>query len=158
MLISKKQESSGTFKWKRAGKANQWKPAGRIKGKDADEKAIISEVLKKLPTIKGARGDKGEKGEKPKHKWDGTKLQFELPDGKWGKKVQLGGRGKGDYPGWLAAGVDFLELTDTPDSYIGKDDRLVTVDGTGLEFGVKMSVGDTEPTDPKLYDLWFDTT
>lgn len=35
---------------------------------------------------------KGDKGDIPKHEWQGTKLKFELPDGKWGKAVDLAGR------------------------------------------------------------------
>ena len=46
---------------------------------------------------RGPRGEKGEKGEKgdagpiPKHEWKGTKLRFEMPDGSWGKAVDLKG-------------------------------------------------------------------
>ncbi|MFA6125472.1 hypothetical protein [Sphingomonas sp.] len=48
----------------------------------------------------GPKGDAGEKGEpgpvgpvgpKPKHKWEGTKLFIEQPDGSWGKPVDLKG-------------------------------------------------------------------
>ena len=38
---------------------------------------------------KGERGEKGEKGDKIKHRWIGTTLQFENPDGTWGEAVQL---------------------------------------------------------------------
>lgn len=46
---------------------------------------------------KGEKGDKGDRGEQgvpgpiPDHRWDGTKLQFELPSGKWGDAVDLRG-------------------------------------------------------------------
>lgn len=42
---------------------------------------------------RGPKGDKGDLGPMPKHRWDGTKLQFEQgPDGnEWGKKVDLQG-------------------------------------------------------------------
>ena len=43
---------------------------------------------------KGPKGDKGATGPigpMPKHKWEGTKLRFEKPDGDWGKPVDLKG-------------------------------------------------------------------
>ena len=57
--------------------------------------------------IKGVQGDPGPRGEKgdpgpqgepgpaPDHQWEGTKLRFKKPDGKWGKYVDLKGK-KGD--------------------------------------------------------------
>lgn len=39
----------------------------------------------------GLQGPKGDKGDIPKHRWIGSKLQFELPSGKWGKLVDLRG-------------------------------------------------------------------
>ena len=39
----------------------------------------------------GKDGTKGEKGDPPDHKWDGTKLSFQHPDGSWGKKVDVRG-------------------------------------------------------------------
>lgn len=39
----------------------------------------------------GTQGPKGDKGDIPKHRWIGSKLQFELPSGKWGKLVDLRG-------------------------------------------------------------------
>lgn len=44
--------------------------------------------------IRGATGEQGPKGERgpaPDHKWEGTKLRFEKPDGTWGKAVDLKG-------------------------------------------------------------------
>jgi len=147
------------MKWKRAGKFNQWKPIKLTPPKDE----IVKEVLKEIPSPKrgdrgerGLRGLMGEKGDKPKHKWDGTKLQFEKPDGKWGKKVDLGAKGGDNSNLWISE--DFTDLRDTPENYTDADDRLVTVDGNGLTFGVKMTASDTEPTDPQLWDLWFDTS
>ena len=70
----------------------------------------ILKSLKGAKGDKGERGDKGDKGErgeagqnglngatgqtglKPKHRWAGTKLQFELPDGSWGTLVDLRGQ------------------------------------------------------------------
>lgn len=52
----------------------------------------------------GPQGQQGDKGDTPKHKWTGTKLQFQNPDGTWGKAVDLQGP-KGDTgggSGWLA--------------------------------------------------------
>lgn len=39
----------------------------------------------------GKDGAQGPVGPMPKHKWEGTKLSFEKPDGKWGKFVDLRG-------------------------------------------------------------------
>lgn len=39
----------------------------------------------------GEKGEKGDTGPAPKHEWQGTKLRFERPDGKWGKLVDLKG-------------------------------------------------------------------
>ena len=47
------------------------------------------------PTPTNIRGPIGVTGAKPSHAWDGTKLQFENPDGSMGNKVDLKGL-KGD--------------------------------------------------------------
>ncbi len=39
----------------------------------------------------GKDGEDGAPGKPPAHKWDGTKLALEKPDGKWGKAVDLQG-------------------------------------------------------------------
>jgi hypothetical protein len=44
----------------------------------------------------GKDGLKGDKGDKPDHKWDGTKLAFEKPDGTLGKYVDLRGKTGGE--------------------------------------------------------------
>lgn len=51
---------------------------------------------------RGEKGDQGDKGEQgatgpaPAHEWQGTKLRFKKPDGKWGKAVDLkGDKGEG---------------------------------------------------------------
>lgn len=45
----------------------------------------------------GSKGDKGDIGPSPRHKWEGTKLSFEQPNGRFGRAVNLqgpsGGRG-----------------------------------------------------------------
>ena len=43
----------------------------------------------------GEQGPKGDTGPAPEHQWQGTKLRFKKPDGKWGKSVDLKGD-KGD--------------------------------------------------------------
>jgi uncharacterized repeat protein (TIGR02543 family) len=49
------------------------------------------------PGPQGEKGDKGDsgpqgpKGDTPAHKWDGTKLSFQNPDGTWGPAVDLQG-------------------------------------------------------------------
>ena len=53
---------------------------------------------------------------------------------------------------------DFIDLGDVPSSYAGQGDKLVKVknDETGLEFGIRLTVSATAPTDPSLNDLWVD--
>jgi hypothetical protein len=43
----------------------------------------------------GPQGEPGEIGPMPDHRWRGTKLKFEKPDGSWGEEVDLKGP-KGD--------------------------------------------------------------
>lgn len=50
----------------------------------------------------------------------------------------------------------FLGLSDTPSSYSGGDDRIVTVSGNSLVFGRKITVSATEPADPAEGDIWID--
>ncbi|PKO27969.1 MAG: hypothetical protein CVU32_01805 [Betaproteobacteria bacterium HGW-Betaproteobacteria-5] len=70
--------------------AKQEGPRGKD-GKDgAPGKSIRGEA--------GEPGPKGDMGPMPDHKWTGTKLTFQKPDGKWGKAVDLKGD-KGDAGG-----------------------------------------------------------
>ena len=43
----------------------------------------------------GPVGPKGDTGPAPDHKWDGTRLAFQKPDGKFGRSVELKGPGGG---------------------------------------------------------------
>ena len=47
----------------------------------------------------GEQGPKGDTGPAPDHKWEGTKLRFQKPDGKWGKAVDLKGEKGADGKG-----------------------------------------------------------
>ena len=40
----------------------------------------------------GEQGQKGDTGPAPAHEWQGTKLRFQKPDGKWGKYTELKGK------------------------------------------------------------------
>jgi hypothetical protein len=42
-------------------------------------------------SIVGEQGEKGEIGPMPKHKWEGTKIRFEIAPNEWGKAVDLQG-------------------------------------------------------------------
>lgn len=44
-----------------------------------------------LAQAKGDPGPQGDTGPAPKHEWQGTKLRFQKPDGKWGKLTDLKG-------------------------------------------------------------------
>lgn len=99
----------------------------------------------------------GDKGDKPDHKWEGTKLKFEKPNGKWGKAIDLKGEigrqitlfgGGGNYlesvnhdatlagagtpydPLRVVSGGGasaFTDLTDVPSSYTGQTLKVVRV-------------------------------
>ena len=54
----------------------------------------------------GAAGPQGDVGPPPAHRWEGTSLQFEQPNGEWGPLVDLQGpRGKRGQDGYGGGGV-----------------------------------------------------
>lgn len=57
---------------------------------DVKAKTLLLNAIKEQKTI-----FKGDKGEKPNHRWSGSSLQIELPDGTWGDLIDLKGE-KGD--------------------------------------------------------------
>jgi len=69
------------------------------------------------------------------------------------KALEEGGGGGG-------GASSFLDLTDTPNSYAGQGNKLVTVSSgaTGLTFGRRIFVSDSAPTsaDGQDGDLWFE--
>jgi len=54
----------------------------------------------------------------------------------------------------------FTDLKDVPSLYTGQNNKLVKVQSgeTGLEFGVRLTVGSTAPSNPSVGDLWVDTS
>ncbi len=119
----------------------------------------------------------GDKGDKPDHKWEGTKLKFEKPNGKWGKAIDLKGKdgksGSSFFGGGLfsvatdstlsgdgtlnnplsvqSAGASaFTSLTDVPSSYTGQGTKFVRVNGaeTALEFATVSGGGDALTSAP----------
>jgi len=119
----------------------------------------------------------GDKGDKPDHKWEGTKLKFEKPDGSWGKAIDLKGKdgksGSSFFGGGLfsvatdstlsgdgtlnnplsvqSAGASaFTSLTDVPSSYTGQGTKFVRVNGaeTELEFATVSGGGDALTSAP----------
>lgn len=62
---------------------------------------------------KGEQGDQGEPGPMPRHRWHGTELQFERPDGDWGKRVDLRGPPGYSYAAGGAFSFDALPIGDT---------------------------------------------
>lgn len=80
---------------------DMWKPS-------IDENGTISwsqSSSTTAPTPTNIRGPIGVTGAKPSHAWDGTKLQFENPDGSMGNKVDLKGL-KGDQGDFWKPTVD----------------------------------------------------
>jgi len=71
---------------------------------------------------------KGDKGDKPNHEWKGTSIRFELPDGKWGKFVDLQGR---DGIGRFLGGASGLQVITSSDSSI-----VVTQNGQNVDLTV----------------------
>ncbi|HNU95674.1 MAG TPA: hypothetical protein PKK32_01790, partial [Candidatus Paceibacterota bacterium] len=80
----------------------------------------------------GLDGLKGEKGDKPRHKWEGTKLRFENPDGKWGQAVDLKGETGRAFIGYGGGGSnvrvknDGTLISDNPVKFLN-------FKGTGLD-------------------------
>lgn len=77
----------------------------------------------------GARGLQGETGPIPKHKWRGTTLSFEEPDGEFGKAVDLRGRdgasGGGAGGGSIIANITKLRDVQAPEP---TDEQVLTFD------------------------------
>lgn len=71
----------------------------------------------------GPKGEPGPRGPAPEHRWEGSRLQFQKPDGKWGEKVDLRGpRGVGGGGGAGGPPFDLSSLPaaegDTPDEFV----------------------------------------
>lgn len=92
---------------------------------------------------KGDQGDQGEVGPRPRHKWEGTRLSFEQPDGSFGRSVNLlgpgggrgaSGRGSSANPGFSSIALVGTDLVFTRDKAgpLGPD---ITVDLSGLNTG-----------------------
>lgn len=80
--------------------------AALVKVPPAPAAPTAKEVAALVPRAKdgerGPAGPPGPSGPAPEHRWDGTKLQFQKPDGKWGAKVDL--KGKPGAPGRTSGG------------------------------------------------------
>lgn len=74
------------------------------------------------------KGDKGEQGDIPRHEWKNTSIRFELPDGKWGKFVDLQGR---DGISRFLGGASGIQVITSSDSSI-----IVTQDGQNVDLTV----------------------
>ena len=128
------------------------------KGKDYFTESDIAYILKQSTPKKGVdyfdgkpgesiKGDRGLIGPAPKHKWDGTKLAFENPDGSWGEFIDL--IGADGLPGRMMSGgnnfnlgikgqgvlisewikfIDFIGAGVTT-QFIGNDTVVVTIAG-----------------------------
>jgi hypothetical protein len=70
-----------------------------LNGKDGVNGIDGKDGLDGLDGQNGAVGERGEKGDKPDHKWEGTKLAFEKPDGTFGEAVELRGNDGATYYG-----------------------------------------------------------
>lgn len=95
----------------------------------------------------GKDGIKGEKGDKPDHKWVGTKLSFENPDGTWGKEVDLRGKdGKnGSVYSLVGSGgksklVDLTDVNGTPNI----TGQIPVWNNTGKYFDFDKNINDIE--------------
>lgn len=76
---------------------------------------------------------KGDKGDKPNHQWKGTKLKFELPNGEWGKEVDLAGKdGIGRYFGGSTGVKNITSANNTVQ---------ITQDGTTFDLSVSTTTG-----------------
>lgn len=76
---------------------------------------------------------KGDKGDKPAHEWKGTQIRFEMPNGQWGKYIDLKGQ---DGIGRFMGGSSGLQVITSSDNSItvtqvGQTVDLVAVGGGG---------------------------
>jgi hypothetical protein len=84
----------------------------------------------------GEKGEQGDKGDIPSHEWSGTQLKFQLPNGGWGKAVDL--RGLSGFNGGSgingAFGVSNIISSDSSVSVTKDGNNVVdiTVTGGGL--------------------------
>lgn len=110
----------------------------------------------------GERGPRGETGPRPDHEWDGTKLRLELPDGDWGKYVDL--RGPRGHPGPPAIGGGNGEVVAPPFDLdtLPNGDPVITPSHVVVKQAgvwVKLSWGafiDFLPQGPSSGDRWAD--
>jgi hypothetical protein len=67
-------------------------PSTEVIFETLEDKKVQKMIKEMMPKNEpGPEGPPGPKGDKPDHKWDGTKLRFEKPDGEWGEEVDLRG-------------------------------------------------------------------
>jgi hypothetical protein len=76
---------------------------------------------------------KGDKGDKPNHEWKGTKLRFELPNGEWGKSIDLAG--KDGLSRFMGGSTGVQSLTSTGNTV------QITNDGTTFNLEVSPTSG-----------------
>jgi len=94
---------------------------------------------------KGDKGDQGQVGPVPRHKWEGTRLSFEQPNGKFGQSINLqgqgGGRGASGRSGGASANPGFSSITLVGTDLVFARDTAgplgpdITVDLSGLNTG-----------------------
>ena len=100
----------------------------------------------------GVDGKDGERGPMPNHRWRGTKLQFEKPDGAWGKLVDLEGpKGEPGTPGSVViggssggGGLDPSKIEQT-DTVLTGDEMLILRDGVVLRVAIALDPGGEVP-------------
>jgi hypothetical protein len=76
-------------------------PKGRLRPIRIVKEVVQQEVVQHIPIrgpegpigigLEGPQGPRGESGTIPAHRWVGDELQFQNPDGTWGKKRNLRG-------------------------------------------------------------------
>jgi hypothetical protein len=122
-------------------------------------KGLSAEFDKKIKGIKIYHKDLEEIGpddhHKEKHTLEshlGSKLMTQLLD-----LIKNPPQGKTYMHGGGA--TFFNQLGDVPIAYTNKANRLLKVKATedGIDFGIKISVGTSAPTNPAVDDIWIDT-
>lgn len=81
----------------------------------------------------GPSGPPGPKGSTPDHRWDGTALQFEKPNGEWGKAVDL----RGPRGGGRRGGLNLSDLLAAPLPIL-ETDSVVLIRGS-LAYALTMA-------------------
>lgn len=134
---------------------------------DIDAETFATRQAQIIAAAKGEQGEKGDKGDPgpaPEHEWQGTKLRFKKPDGKWGKYTDLKGeKGQGGGTVIMQSGgagqFNPATLGEMPGGFLPADYLLIERNGSAYRVPVSAltTAGDTVTTYTKRTDFVTDS-